>query len=332
MKTRHVDEVAERLGLTFRLAENNEEDATRFCGLFNSVHGRNIDRDYFRWQFFDTPFPSVLAMATTEDEEPAGFYGFHVLESDAQDMRVAWALDIIVAPGFQGKGVFRALEEYGEVQLSPYKPTALCVMANQRADGAHVNGLGWSRINVLERYVCPTLRSGSYPGRLDFSLCDSFDESALELISTQRDLALFSNLRSKAFLDWRFVSNPWHQYEIFIALDDGQPFGYLVLKVFHDPRNGLTSGDIVDVSWAKDDPAALGQMLRFALDGFQARGVSEATMWLQTNTIMDWVGREVGFGAPEPRRYFCCKVLDERYRQLEDPKRWFVTMADAETY
>lgn len=55
-------------------------------------------------------------------------------------------------------------------------------------------------------------------------------------------------------------------------------------------------------------------------------------MWLHTNTLLNQIGRDLGFVETEQKRYFCCKVLDECYSWLEDPNRWFVTMADSEIY
>ena len=330
--TTHMDAVASRFGLTLRLARNDIGDGSRFCELFNSLYLRHVNVNYYRWQFFDTPFPSQLSMAITRDGELAGCYGFHVLRSVPADTRIAWALDIMVAPRFQGEGVFRALAEFAIAQVLLHRPIALCVMANQRADGAHVHGLGWHRVNVLTTFVCSTSSSLSNPVKLQFSQCDDFEGHAVPSILAQRDMSLASTLRSTQFLDWRFVSNPWRSHDLFIARRREEPFGYLALKKFQDPRTGQAFGDIVDLRWSDDDPEALAEMLRFALGHFHAQGVQQAAMWLQTNTLLDQIGCDLGFVETEQKRYFCCKVLDEHYKWLEDPKRWFITMADSEIY
>jgi hypothetical protein len=123
-----------------------------------------------------------------------------------------------------------------------------------------------------------------------------------------------------------------YRYDIFYAKRGSTIFGYLVLKVFEDPSTGERFGDIVDLLWMEDDPAALRGMLSFALSYFYSLGLPQVTMWLQTNTILDEVGRSVGFRATEQKRYFCCKVLDPAYSWLEDSKRWYITMVDAEIY
>jgi hypothetical protein len=244
----------------------------------------------------------------------------------------AQALDIMVAPEYQGKGVFRALAEFAVAQISLHQPVALWVMANERADGAHVQGLGWKRINVLVSYDCDTPVFGSPLRKFDLEECQSLDEATLSVIMPKRKPPLISTERSPEFLNWRLARNPWYSYSMFVVRRQGQPLGYMALKVFRDLQTRQTFGDIVDLCWAEDDPNMLAEMLRFALAYFRGQGINKATTWLQTNTVLDQVGREVGFVETPQKRYFCCKVLDERYSWLEDPSRWFITMADSEVY
>jgi hypothetical protein len=113
---------------------------------------------------------------------------------------------------------------------------------------------------------------------------------------------------------------------------DGTPFGYVVLKQFCEPVTGDICGDIVDVLWSEDDPAALAEVLQFALGHFHSQGVGRASIWLQTNTILDQLGRELGFAETGSGRSFCVKILNEQFRWLQDASRWFITMADSEIY
>ena len=110
------------------------------------------------------------------------------------------------------------------------------------------------------------------------------------------------------------------------------PFGYLILKTFLDPQTSKPTGDIVDILWAEDDPIALIEMLYAALDYFHRHGVPEVAMWLQTNTILDTVGRCLGFAPAQQSRKFCVKVLDDEYAWLDDPANWYLTMLDSEIY
>jgi hypothetical protein len=244
----------------------------------------------------------------------------------------------MLAPRFQKKGLFRTLASFAETQASMHGPVALCVMANERADGAHLHALGWHRINVFTTFSCSTLNASLTATDLIITPCETFDGCLSILNSAERGMEntigkeLFSNRRSADYLNWRFLENPRYSYDLFIARRGDTAFGYLVLKVFVDPVTGHSFGDVVDILWIDDDHDALAEMLRFALSHFRTRGVPQTSMWLQTNSVLDGVGRELGFKETDQKRYFCCKVLDERYTWLEDPSRWFITMADSEVY
>jgi GNAT superfamily N-acetyltransferase len=329
MSTRHTQQLPR---FNLRLARNDAVDGRLFRDLFNSLYLRRVDEDYYRWQFFLTPFPSKLVLAIAEDGTLVGCYGFHVIPTSQEDARIAWALDIMVAPPYQGKGVFRSLAAFAAQQVTPYLPAALCVMANQRADRAHADGLGWSRVMTISNFVCRTSCAPSPPQDFKFHLHRDFDAGAVASIVAPQATSCTSNLRSVKYLRWRFVKNPWYRYSLFLVSARGRPFGYLVLKTFRNPQTDSACGDIVDVIWTQDHEQGLSAMLCFALGHFRDSGLSEASVWLQTNTMLDQVGRNLGFVESSQKRFFCAKILDERCRYLEEPARWFVTMSDAEIY
>lgn len=321
--------------ITFRLARNDGADADRFCWLFNSLYARRVDGAYYRWQFFETPFPSVLTMALTEQDELAGCYGFHVTDLDPGGERVAWALDGMVERRFQGKGLFRELVAFAEAQVQAYNPAAVLGMANQRGISAHVHGLGWTRVNTLTTCVRDLSELPPAPaGRLALSFAGRFPASILPHHTGRNSSGtpLISNRRNAAFLQWRFGRNPWRLYDLLEFGLSGAPFGHAVVKIFADPVSGDTWGDVVDICWAKDDSDALSVMLTSAMHHLRRQGASKATAWLQTNTLLDQVGRDLGFVQTETKRYFCGKACDARYAWLIRPERWFITMADAELY
>jgi GNAT superfamily N-acetyltransferase len=323
--------------LTFRLARRDRQDCERFCNLSNSLYARKVDQDYYYWQFFDTPHPSLLSFVLGPDEKLVGCYGFHLFSLVQQRQCVALALDIMIAPPFQGKGIFRMLANFAVQQTQSYNPVALYVMANSRAKEAHVHGLGWRQVNVFTDYVCPTrLASHFLPKAMEFIPCNSFTPKVIDVLKWLDDCRakrkLFSISRNPRFLQWRFLRNPRYSYHFFLCKLRGVPYGYLVLKEFRDPLTNSLFGDIVDLYWAEDDWGAVADMLRFALNYFYRHDVQQATVWLQTNSVLDQVGRDLGFEPTERQRYLCCKVLDDKYRWLEDRERWFVTMADSEVY
>jgi GNAT superfamily N-acetyltransferase len=312
--------------MNFRLAKNNEPDANNFCALSNSLYARPVNESYYRWQFFACPFPSLLNIAVDENDKLVGSYSLHVKEN------VAWILDIMVSPEIQRQGVFRKLVDFGFENLKDYDVDAIVVMANEKADKACVQGLGWKRINTFFTYFAkPDELHNKTKFILEFEKVENF--SSCDFVSKNtHHKNLFSNARTIAYQNWRFIENTRYSYDIFVSHKGGSPFGYVVMKTFHDPLSGQSFGDIVDILWVEDDKDALAEMLRFSLMEFYKKNVGIAAMWLQTNTVLDEVGAAVGFKQSEQERYFCGKALKENFSHLENAGSWFINMSDSEVY
>lgn len=312
--------------MRIRLARNDPRDAKGFCALSNSLYTRRVNEAYYIWQFFACPFPSLLFLAVDDTDTPVGSYGIHL------QGHVAWVLDMMVSPTLQRQGVFRQLAAFGSLTLTQHDLGAIVVLANEVGDRACINALGWRRINTIFTYTA-TPDDLPDPGRgaLEFERvnhCFSCDP----IITMARTKTPTANTRSVEYLNWRFIDNTRYPYEVFVAHKHAQPFGYLVLKLFHDPVTGLTCGDLVDILWVEDDKEALAAMLRFSLARFRVLNAASAAMWLQTNTVLDEVGLGVGFHRSEQRRLFSGKALKDRFNYIEEPRNWFLNMCDSEVY
>jgi len=323
--------------VSLRLGRDCEEDAQLFCELFNSLYTRRAHAAYYRWQFFETPFPSGLLFAMEDDGTLAGCYGFHVEELQGGSSKVGWALDIMVAPSFQGQGLFRRLAAAALEAARALGAVAMFVMANDRANGAHVRGLGWKRLSTLTTFVCDTAAAvESLPSSISIASVPSL--SAWEgnpgrwSPRSGNRRTLYCRSRSCAFLQWRFERSAWYKYDFLEMTVEGVPAAYLAMKTFRDPVSGQRFGDVVDMFWDHTGELYLSHLVRHALGRFHSQGVTRAAMWLQTHTPLDEIGRSLGFRDTKQERFFCGSILDPRARSLNEFSHWFVTMADSEVY
>lgn len=316
----------------FRLAERNTRDAERYCGLSNSLYARPINQAYYNWQLFQCPFPSLPNVAADANDNIIGTYCLHVQETSPTKANVAWILDIMVSPLFQRRGIFRKLADFGFENLAEFNPAAIVVMANENAKRACVDGLGWNLINTFSTYFAPPKAAhAEKPFELDFEPASDF--SAAGIIFGRSNISLAANARTNNYQKWRFIENPRYDYEIFVAhKTGGELFGYVVLKIFRDPISGQAFGDIVDIFWTENDSEAVAELLRFSLAYFYRQKVSSVAVWLQTNSVLDKIGMDMGFSASGQNRYFCGKVLDKQYDFLAETNRWFINMSDSEIY
>jgi GNAT superfamily N-acetyltransferase len=319
--------------LRLRMARLDTFDTRSFCELFNSLYARKVDENYYRWQFFATPFPSGLAVATAADGKWIGCYGFHVVPSSGGCSPVAWMLDIMVAPEFQRRGVFGRLADFAATAAAAeYKPVALCVMANAKADAAHARQPGWKRVMEISTFERPTSDAPELSGKFECRYEERIDLGVLSKIGAGFPAGLVSQVRSESYLRWRFAENAWYRYSMIVASEGQIDTAALVLKIFRDPQSGVSSGDIVDVIWTREDPAALRDLLYAALQHFKKNEVATAATWLQTNTVLDRAGKELGFAKINHIRYCNCRILDSRLARLGSASSWFFTMSAAEIY
>ena len=317
--------------ITYRKATEEQSDIAAFCDLYNGFYAKNVDDRYVRWQFFDTPFPSILSVAANEANHPIGFYGLHVIETNA-GLMTAWVLDIMIHPSYQDRGVFRNLAQFAHEQIRPFQPAGIFVMANETGANALTRGLGWSQINTYISFVAETKKTREFPSDPQITIIETH---SLELDYFgehfhNRGLCLIQD--DLQYRRWRYNENPRFRYSQFKAIRNGEVFGYLVLKIFTDPVTAKTFGDIVDIRWHKDNASGLTQMLLFALNYFRQRQVRLAVMWLQSNTILDQVGLDLGFRRIDQNRYFCGMALKPEHKSLELPESWFLTLSASEIY
>jgi GNAT superfamily N-acetyltransferase len=318
--------------LRLRMARLDAFDTRSFCDLFNSLYSRKVDENYYRWQFFATPFPSGLAVATSTDGKWVGCYGFHVVPSSGGCSPVAWMLDIMVAPEFQRRGVFGRLADFAAAAAAEHKPVALCVMANAKADAVHSRLPGWKRVMEISTFVRPTADVPEMSGKFECRYVEKIDAGLLGRIGAGFPEGLVSQVRSESYLRWRFAENAWYHYSMVVASEGQVDIAALVLKRFRDPKSGASSGDIVDAIWTRKDPAALCDLLCTALQHFRKNEAATAAIWLQTNTVLDRAGRELGFAKINQIRYCNCRILDSQFSRLESASSWFFTMSAAEIY
>lgn len=319
---------------SFRIAQDTTDDANRFVALSNSLYARPVTPAYYRWQFFAPPFPSRLTLADAQDGSLAGTYAFHVRDA-APGFPLAMALDIMVAPTWQGQGLFRALCADAVARLAPESPAGLYVMANRRAEAAHAGGLGWTRVQVFHDWVCPTTSALS-GGQLEWGEVASpgpaEDQLLRESVARRRAEGYLALERNARWLRWRFGENPRYRYRVLAASRRGTPWGLLVLKIFTDPVSGASFGDIVDVAWLESEPALLQEALGRALAEFGTARISQASMWLQTNTPLDQAGTALGFSVTGRERFLLASPRSDTAGHIVHPAAWFTTMADTEVY
>ena len=310
------------------------QDAISFKELFNATYNRQVTADYYMWQFFHSSFLGKCLFVEHGDRIVAT-YGLRAFKFYASgECLIGACVDLIIAPEFQRTGILARLAMEMDKLAVGRGCVSIYTAPNLAVWRPYVLHLGWSDLGEINTCIALTDTYQRQLEYLTFFKVDKFalgiDEVYQSFQKTHPELAMV--VRNSAYLNWRFVDNPWYNYSLFVAKKGNSPFGYLILKNFQDPQSGEIVGDIVDLLWSEDDPGALSEMLNFALREFHAQAITRANVWLKTNTILDRIGQNLGFSNIAHKRYFCAKVFMQEYKWLETPNRWFITMADSEVY
>jgi hypothetical protein len=274
-----------------------------------------------------------LVYALAGDGGLAGCYGIQLRDSTLGPSSVGMALDIMVQPDFQGRGLFRKLAQRACDELANDSLNLVYVMSNARADVAHVKGLGWTPLAVFRDYTRKT--SGLVPsGRIAVGEIAGFSESDRQLIDRLDGRPAPSRLRlsrSACDLNWRLFENPRYHYQVLRCTVSGAPVGFLALKIFADPVTKVVFGDVVDVL-ADDDPDLARELLSLALIHFERLGIAQATTWLYTGTPLDEAGRALGFEPVARPRQLSCRLFERAPTWLREAECWQVSMLDTDVY
>lgn len=264
-----------------------------------------------------------------------------------------WALDLVVNPRFQLRGIGAVLPEvaFGENAIT---------LGTEVSDAARRSFLraGWIDMGTLPLYVRPMslarlARARGHrhaaavlgtAGDLTLRTADRALHAAVRLSGVRlepvrafddRSDRLWSEVavhypvacrRDAEFLDWRFARFPAERYRMYYAFRGRELVGHLVLR--SGRWNGLPAGFIVDFLCA---PRWTGALMAAALGEFRGEPLA-AVYCLHLNPVSTRSLSALGFLRHDSGWRFMCRshsLPPEAQAALSDPRSWFLTWADS---
>ena len=136
--------------IVYRIAE--ESDIPQLVNLINSQYSRKKAAEYFRWQYFDSFYPSVVMCAFME-ESVIGMFGLQKRKL-SDGVNAGQAIDLLVDPAWRGKGVFAELGVHASGSFKDLD--LLCVFPNLNGKNACEKSLHWKTIGKIDSLVLPS--------------------------------------------------------------------------------------------------------------------------------------------------------------------------------
>lgn len=273
--------------LEFRLAKLS--DAEAFCSLSNSLYPRKVSEEYYRWQFFETPFDAFVVTGWDGRDLVAAF-GVHVTEADQR--RRAMSLDIMVAPRLQGRGLISELASRAWMEASRRGASLIGVVANDRAKRALEARAGWHTVREVFEWsadcLCPEPSS---------IVVTELVGPPLYLASSGHDFYP----RTERVLRWR-TRTPRYVHT-WIEFSRGERcLGSAVVKEFRDPVTARASGDILDLFLLR--PTDEVEVLHAIRGWFHNKGLDHCAACPKSEADEAFLSMS-GFHRTSRLRYYC---------------------------
>jgi len=298
-----------RSRINFRPAK--ESDLSQIVDLTNLQYARKKKESYFLWQYFNSPYPSIL-MCAFEGSQVIGTFGLQKREL-TNGACVGQATDLLVAPGWRRKGIFR---ELGKRAISNFRDVdILCSFTNSNGRMACEKAFNWKTVGKIN------LMRLSVKGGIHLKPLKKFSND----IKLNRFVEFFY---SEGIRLWRYDKHPDYEYN-YVKLDNER---FAVTKLFKDPISGVLYGDIVDFECEFKERMLLKELFLKASISLQKRGVEFVTTWALPHTPLREIVELLGFIEVPQERYFCMQILNPKYEALYNISRWHLIQADSEIY
>ncbi len=308
-------------------------DGPAFVALFNTYYKRKTSLEYFKWQFFHSPFESRLFTAFDKDRL-VGIYGIKIIPL-TNGIVTGFVVDVLIDESYRRRGIGHLLETEAENFCREKKAAVLSVLPNA-AGNAAFKSYGWKSVAKIDTLVMdrPVLsESDNVPVLSESDNVPVLPEGAgvpagwIDPIDPYIEFA-----KGREFREWRYDRHPVYKYEN-IALDNAN---FAITKAFTDPFNGNRYQDIVEIVY--NGPAELRSLLGKIFEQEQAGQTGQTgqtgtlTVWALPHTPLFGFLSDLGFRALQQERFFCLKVLDQRIDWLYQVDKWNLSEIDAEIF
>ena len=282
-------------------------DEVALASLFERVFERPMTPQLWRWKLRDqaTTFPNVWLAVDSQDRPVCQYAGIprRVLLPGGE-RTVMVAVDAMTAPELRRQGAFTAVVSRAHAAWRDAGVAFVLGMPNER-HGSRTAALGWRRVSSLRWMIRPLRpdvllarrsRLGRLPGlktagrlwntlwelgtprslglvfdALDRAQCETAFDRLADAGASQEPFALH---RDKAWMNHRLLDEPESPYEIVIASDGQQAYGYAAYRVRQ--VNGRRIGAIAELVSRHADSRIGSGLIREAASRLRDEGAEIA--------------------------------------------------------
>jgi hypothetical protein len=346
-------------------------DEARIIELYERTFGRTMGRTesahHWRWEFTQNPCGKMGILLAESGDTLAAQYAVLPLRVQVGDTLRdgALSLDTATHEGFRGRGLFPRLARqlYGDLAGQGY--FAVFGFPNSASAPSFFNKLGWHELAPFPLLVKPLAgaarsvlaargvpgwlaaaaeplaglmrpRPATVPARYRVETANGFPAAADALWQRARVGKRIAVVRDRAYLDWRYVTNPeGGLYRIHLLWEGADLAGYVVTLI--EQRFSMRSGFVMDLLFEESRPEVGVALVSVAERTLAADGAQVATALMYPGTEARRVLRAAGFFTvprrlmPQEIHFGARRLADDTPETLiHDPANWYITWGDTD--
>jgi hypothetical protein len=305
-----------------------EEKLNGFCALFFKSFKRDVPKSFFEWRYLNNPFKEILAAFEMDGMELVGNYSACpcLLGHDTKEYKSAMSMTTMTDPAYFGRGIFTKLakELYLHMLASGY--ALIWGFPNADSHPGFKNKLYWIDIYEIPTMILDLnkLRKTNKSAENAVFRDDSF---SLDYSSTQNYDDCIHVKKNRAYLKWRYLFNPQHEYKNYVLKYKNKVVSYCVFKVYQS-----NSIDIVDFQ-AKNQADA-SDLIYTIIERAKQTNMHCINAWVPIHFFTHDIFEKMGFINGAPITYFGAMNLRKSNSDLPvaDYSRWYIQMGDSDVY
>jgi hypothetical protein len=203
---------------------------------------------------------------------------------------------------------------------------------NENAYDLHLKLLKYEDISMqvsIEKRMSSSSKVtlNNFSSELEFRKIDRFDESLNALWEEAKEHFKVILIRSKGFLNWRYIERPDAIYYPFGAYDSGKLVGYCILKLYQE--NNILRGHFLDLFTVPNKRTYGCFLVQKGLEFFAEKKVDSVNLWMQGSPFFLDILSEYGFIEGSSRPMICRFNVDQvKFKPIMTEDNWYFTMGD----
>lgn len=315
-------------------------DEVAIAQLFNLAFQKKLSADYVKWRFLENPFlkePMINLM--WDNGKLVGHHAVSASEIVYKNKIYLSSLcgTAMTHPDYEGQGIYGklALSLYDRISEDHGLQTIITFPARAASHYSLVKKIKYSNVGYL-----PTLKLNAKSFKktsLDnIHRIEEFELSHADFIQATLENLGFEIYLNKSvkYLNWRYTECPINEYYSIEYRYNEELKGLLIAKIYkiNDISNDVDI-DIVDL-FCNDDLHLMAELFSGIIANISALeyNVQNLNCWISLFDRRHLELERLGFVMSTPITYFCVKSLGRKLSDVDQFRKWYISMGDSDVY